>query len=100
MKISPIKIWRRQKELKHLLGKKGKIITGTTIYVPGSHHSDKAPFPVVLVELENKHRLVGQLTDYRSGDLTTGTKVIAVLRKTRSSSKKSVIVYGISFRPL
>ena len=59
-----------------------------------------APFPVVLVELENKQRLSAQLTDYQADDLTSGKKVIIVLRKTRKTAPEEVIVYGICFKPI
>ena len=52
--ISPIKIWRRQKEIRKILGREGKILIWTKIYAPGSDFKKYAPFPVVLVELENK----------------------------------------------
>ena len=59
--ISPIKIWRRQKEIRKNLGKKGKVLVWTKIYTPGSDFKKYAPYPVVLVELESKEKIYGQL---------------------------------------
>ncbi|OGK15622.1 hypothetical protein A3H80_02000 [Candidatus Roizmanbacteria bacterium RIFCSPLOWO2_02_FULL_37_19] len=99
MKTSPVKVWRRQKTLRKLLGMKGKIITWTVISVPGHKHKDQAPFPVILVQLENKQRICGQLVEYNESDLTTGKEVVSILRKVHKPSEDGVIAYGIKFRP-
>jgi len=98
--ISPIKIWRRQKEIRKILGRKGKILVWTKIYTPGSDFKKYAPYPVVLVELESKEKIYGQLVDYKDADLKTGSEVISILRKVRSSTDEGVIAYGVKFKPL
>ena len=98
--ISPIKIWRRQKEIRKVLGKKGKILAWTKIYTPGSDFKKYAPYPVILVELKNKEKVYGQLVDYRDEDLKTGIDVVSVLRKVREPSSDGVIAYGVKFKPL
>ena len=98
--ISPVKIWRRQKEIRKILGKKGKVLVWTKIYTPGSDFKKYAPYPVVLVELKNKEKIYGQLVDYKDADLKIGGKVISILRKVRSSTKEGVIAYGVKFKPL
>ena len=98
--ISPIKIWRRQKEIKKILGKKGKVLVWTKIYTPGSDFKKYAPYPVVLVELENKDKIYGQLVGYEEKDLKMGKEVVSVLRKVREPSVDGVIAYGVKFKPL
>lgn len=98
--ISPVKIWRRQKEIRKLIGKKGRVVAWTKIYTPGSDFKKYAPYPVVLVELENKEKIYGQLVDYEKEDLKAGSQVISVLRKVRASSEDGVIAYGVKFKPL
>ena len=98
--ISPVKIWRRQKEIRKVLGKKGKVLAWTKIYTPGSDFKKYAPYPVVLVELKNKEKIYGQLVDYKDADLKIGGKVISILRKVRSSTNEGVIAYGVKFKPL
>lgn len=98
--ISPIKIWRRQKEIRNILNKKGKILTWTKIFTPGTHFKKYAPYPVVLVELENKEKVYGMLVDYIDSDLKIGTKVVSILRKVREPSNEGVIAYGIKFKPI
>lgn len=105
--ISPVKVWRRQKELREVLGRKGKILTWTKIHVSGSDFKSFAPYPVVLVEfrIPSKQkdpkikRAFGQLVDWSEGDLKIGRQVVSVLRKVRKASKEGVIAYGIKFKP-
>src|SRR3989339_219810 len=97
--ISPVKIWRRQKEIRKLIGKKGRIVAWTKIFTPGSDFKKYAPYPVVLVELfENKEKIYGQLVDYEKEDLKTGSNVISILRKVRTSTEDGVIAYGVKFK--
>ena len=67
--ISPVKIWRRQKEIRKVLGKKGKILTWTKIFTPSADFKKYAPYPVLLVEFDNKEKIYGMLVDYRDEDL-------------------------------
>ena len=98
--ISPIKVWRRQKEIRKNLGTKGKILVWTKIYTAEADFKKYAPYPVVLVEMKNKEKVYGQLVDYEEKDLKIGVEVVSVLRKVRASSEEGVIAYGIKFRPL
>ena len=97
--ISPVKVWRRQKYIRQFLGKKGKVITWTKIIVAGSNHKKFAPYPVVLVEFEDKNRLFGQLVDIDDTKIKIGMRVEAVLRKVRQVEDDGVIAYGIKFKP-
>jgi hypothetical protein len=98
--ISPVKIWRRQKEKRLILGKSGKIISWTKIYIAPKDFKNIAPYPVILVELEDKKKFVGQLVDYNEQNLKIGQKVKAILRKTRKISDEDVVPYGIKFKPI
>src|SRR3990167_5910200 len=97
--ISPVKIWRRQKEIKQNLGKKGKILTWTIIYVAGSEFKTYAPYPVAVVKLESGKRITTQLVDYRKEDLKIGQRVIVILRKVREGTNEDVLVYGLKVKP-
>lgn len=98
--ISPVKIWRRQKELRHILGKRGKILTWSFINVAPAAFKMLAPYPVVIVELDDGSKVTAQLVDYHKKDLKIGQKVIAVLRKVREVNSEDVIAYGIKFKLL
>lgn len=98
--ISPVKIWRRQKEIRENLGKVGKIMTWTDIHIAGTDFKKFAPYPVVLVELESGQKIYGQLVDYDDKKLRIGEKVISILRKVRQATDEGVIAYGIKFKPV
>ncbi len=100
MSISPVKIWRNQKKITNTLGKEGKIISYSLVYVPPSGFENEAPYPVVLVETNDKERFVAQLIDWDKNDLSIGQKVKAVLRKTRNPGSEGIIPYGIKFKPI
>jgi hypothetical protein len=98
--ISPVKIWRRQKEIRHLLGKSGRIITWTKILTPPPDFKKYAPYPVVLVQFDDGDKAFGQLVDYKEEDLKQEKRVRAVLRKIRQGTKDGVIAYGVKFIPI
>jgi uncharacterized protein len=98
--ISPVKIWRRQKEIRKILGKTGKILTWTKIYIAGADFKKYAPYPVILVNMENGEKVYGQMVDWEGQDLKIGGKVISVLRKVRTPSEEGIIAYGVKFKPL
>ncbi len=98
--ISPVKIWRRQKEIRGILQKKGKIVTWTKVYVAGPAFKSYAPYVVILAALENGKRAVGQLVDHTGEGLKIGDPVVATLRKVRRATDESVIAYGVKFKLL
>lgn len=91
--ISPVKVWRNQRKIQPILNKKGKILSWTRIIT-------KTPYIVVLAELEDAHRLCGQLVDCDEKDVSIGKDVIVVLRKTQKTTEDGVIAYGVKFRLL
>lgn len=98
---SPVKIWRRQKKIRSLLNKKGKVLTWTRIFVTAEGFRRYAPYIVVMVEYENGDRAMGQLVDVDvQKDLSQYLKVISVLRKVREVESDDVIAYGMKFKPL
>lgn len=96
--ISPVKIWRRQKEIRKILGKKGKIVSWTKIFVAGEEFKKLAPYFVVMVEFDDKTKAVGQLVDFDKEKVNIGEKVIAILRKIKDVKEEDVIPYGIKFK--
>jgi uncharacterized OB-fold protein len=96
--ISPVKIWRRQKVIRKILNQKGKIISWTKIYVAGTEFKKFAPYFVVLVELQNKEKVIGQLVDFEGEKLSYGSEVKAVLRKVKETKEEDVIPYGVKFK--
>lgn len=98
--ISPVKIWRRQKKIKQLLGKKGKIISWTKIYVTGVDFKNYAPYYIALVELENKKKIIAQIAEAEENVDYFNKKVEVVLRRIREISEEDVIPYGIKVKAI
>lgn len=98
--ISPVKIWRHQKKVVSLLGQEGKIISWTVVRVPPQGFENEAPYPVILVELKSRERIVAQLSDWQEKHLKIGQKVAAVYRRIRKPDLEGIIPYGIKFRPI
>ena len=83
-----------------MIGKTGKIVAFTLIRVPPANFSYQAPYPVVIVELDDGGRIPAQLVDYSEDHLKIGQKVVTVVRKTVQSETDGVIPYGIKVKPL
>ena len=100
MVTSPVKLWRRQKNVASLIGKKGKILLWTIIRVPGKSFVGQAPYPVVIVKMQNGENMIGQLVDWQEKDLVVGKVVVSVLRRLKTEDKEDIIHYHIKFKPL
>ena len=100
MKTSPVKLWRRQKDTIAVIGKTGKILLWTIIRVPAKTFTDQAPYPVVIVKMDDGKKMVGQLVDFAKENLITGQKVQAVLRRLKTEGQEDAIYYHIKFRPI
>lgn len=61
---------------------------------------DQAPYPVVLVELEDGKRIEAQLVDWSDKDLGFGAKVQTVIRRVMHPDPDGVIPYGIKVKPI
>lgn len=96
---SPVKIWRRQKEIKKQIGKIGKIISWTVIETAAEKFKNQGKIMVVLVELENQERIFGELVDYTSKTaLKIGQEVVSVIRRVGGVNPEEVIGYGLKFK--
>lgn len=98
--LSPVKIWRNQKNLHTRLGKTGKIISWTVIRVPPEGFGIFAPYPVVIVELEDRSRMTVQMVDWNREHLKKSQKVVVVVRRACESMEDGVISYGLKVKPI
>ncbi len=96
--ISPVKIWRRQKEIRENLGKRGVILTWTNIVVAGVEFKTYAPYPVALVKLDDGTKMFGQIVDATPAEIKIGQKVAVTLRKARKTDSEGVIAYGLKLK--
>lgn len=99
--ISPVKVWRRQKTIRDLLGKKGKIVSWTKIYTPPPEFKHIAPYMIAYVLLDNKRTVCAQLVDaHNSSEISFGTRVKITLRKLRENVADGVIPYTIACKKI
>lgn len=99
MITTPVKLWRRQKSVASKIGTVGEILNWTIIRVPAKSFHSEAPYPVVIAELENGDKMIGQLVDWEESDLKKGRKVVAVLRRSFAGDNESIIAYNIKLKP-
>ena len=101
MKITPVKLWRRQAKVSSQIGKKGKIIAWTTIRIPSKEFTSQAPYPVIIVALESKEKMTLQLVDWGMENLQIGQEIITVLRRLYTEDGgDGIIHYVIKCKPL
>ncbi len=96
---SPVKIWRNQSHISKLLGRDGKLVTWTVVYVPPAGHEQSAPYAVGIVEVSGGKRVTVQIVDCDPNTLRPGLHVRLVLRKSVSAARDEVIPYGIKAVP-
>lgn len=90
--ISPIILWRLQKQNKTLLSLKGKILTYTTIYTPPQGFENQAPYTVAVAKLENGQKLTTQVVNPQK--IKIGSSCQVVIRRLKTPNQSEVIDYG------
>jgi uncharacterized OB-fold protein len=96
---SPVKIWRRQSEIKKLIGRVGKVVSWTTIETAAEKFRNQGRITIVLVELENQEKIFGELVDYTSKKaLKIGQSVISIIRRVGEVHPEEIIAYGLKFK--
>ncbi len=94
---SPVKQWRNQKYSRQLLGKNGRIVSFSKIYIPPAGYEDQAPYYIAVIDM-GTHRVMGQLVDEYESAVKIGARVQAVIRRVRFVREDDVIPYGIKFK--
>lgn len=92
---SPVINWRKTKKLHNFLGKKGKLIVWTKIFVAPSGFEHEAPYYSGIVEWEDGIRQSLQIVEVEENDLKVGALVKAVVRKLGKGGPDEVINYTI-----
>jgi uncharacterized OB-fold protein len=100
MHTSPIKNWRETKKIHEQLGKVGKIITWTKIYVAPSGFELEIPYLVAIVEFEKGKRMSVQVVNCDESEIREGMKVKTVVRRIGKTGLEEVIDYGIKVAPI
>ena len=98
---SPVKVWRRQKAIRDLLGQKGSIISWTKIYTPPPPYKRNAPYVIVYVQLDSGQNICVQLVDWSDySTLKRGIRVLVTVRKLQEHILEEVVTYSIACKEL
>ena len=97
---SPVQVWRTTKELHKYLGKKGKIVVWTRIFVAPSGYEAELPYVVAIVEFEDGTRKSLQVVDFTTEQLKPGQTVVTAIRRIGKSGPEEVITYGVKVKPI
>src|SRR5659263_270978 len=92
-------IWRNTKELHNFLGKKGKIVVWTKIFVPPAGYEKQVPYIVGIIEFPDGKRKTLQIVD-AGEELKVGQEVVLIVRRIGKAGAEDVIEYGIKAKPL
>lgn len=97
---SPVTVWRHHKNIKNYLGKTGKILVWTKVFVAPAGFEHEAPYFVAMVEFKDKTRMPLQLVDFGDKEPKLNQKIITVVRKLGKVKLDEAIEYGIRAKPL
>lgn len=78
---------------------RGEVYSFTTVYQAPAGHTEDAPYPVAIVQLDEGPLVTAQLTDLGDQPVEIGMPVEMVTRKLRSDGERGMLVYGYKFRP-
>lgn len=90
--------WRLAKNIHTKVGKIGKVITWTKVYVAPSGFEADVPYYAGIVEFKNGERSAFQFVDF-DNEPTIGQIVITVVRRIGRIKPQEVIQYGIKVKP-
>lgn len=97
---NPPVIWRRHRQLHKYLGKQGKVITWTKIFVAPENFESEVPYICAIVEFTDKTRMTVQVIDVGDSEIKIGQKVQVVLRRIGKAPADGLIQYGVKVRPV
>lgn len=97
---SPVTVWRHHKNIRNYLGKTGKIIVWTKVFVAPAGFEHEAPYFVAIVELEDGTRMPLQIVDFEGEGLKRNQKIVTVVRRLGKVKLDEVIEYCIKAKPL
>jgi uncharacterized OB-fold protein len=89
------------KDFKNIqLPREGKLITYTIIHIAPSKFTDQVPYAVGIVELNQKVRILCQITDCSLDKIKTGMSLRIEFRRISEEGEAGIINYGYKCVPL
>lgn len=96
---SPVKNWRQMKSIHTRVGKVGKVISWTKVFVAPSGFEADVPYYAGIVEFKNGERSTFQFVDFETEPII-GQNMVTVVRRIGRPKPADVIQYGIKVKPL
>ena len=96
---SPVIIWRQHRKLNKYLGREGKLMVWTKIFVAPVGFEHQTPYLVGIVDF-SKERMPLQIVDCEEDGLKINQKVKIVIRKIGKAKSEDVIEYGLKAKPI
>ncbi len=96
---SPVVNWRKTKELHKFLGKRGKLLYWTKIYVAPTGFEHETPYFSGIIEFSDGSKKSLQIVEVNEDNLKQGLEVITIVRKLGKVAVDEVINYTIKAKP-
>lgn len=95
---SPVKNWRLTRNIHSQIGKVGRVISWTKIFVAPSGFENDVPYYTGIVEFEKEKREVFQFVNFDKPPII-GQNVITVIRRIGRQKPAEVIQYSVKVKP-
>ncbi len=99
MKQSPVQLTRSLCERYRFLGKRGKVVSFSTVATPPEGLHRQGLYVVAIVDFSGERATI-PLADVKPSQVQVGMEVVGVLRRMVEPDKKELIVYGVKGVPL
>ena len=96
MKLSPVRVWRRNCLRREGLGKKGRLEGFTVVRVAPEGLGTAVPYVLGIVRVGSKQLMV-QVVGVEEDELRVGMELVGVLRRMVEVDADGVILYGVKF---
>jgi uncharacterized OB-fold protein len=99
MKLEPARHWRYNEKRRKYLGKTGRLMNWSVVYVGPEGLENRTPYVVGLVTV-GRETVMAQIGEVEPGILKKGMKLWGQLRRLFDVPADQLIVYGVKFVPV
>ena len=103
MKYTAPVLWRLSQELYKLpenYSKTGKVVSFSIVQQPPELFKIYSPYIIAVIELVSGQKISTQIVDCDLKEIKIGLPVQTTLRKLFVETSKSIVTYGIKFKPM
>ena len=96
--ISSVTNWRQTKDIHKRVGRVGKVVSWTKIFVAPTGYENDVPYYAGIIAFEKSKRETYQFVNF-DNDPIIGQNVITVIRRIGKQKPAEVIQYGVKVKP-